>query len=53
MKGIDFFNTMDYLDPRCTQCDTKLKLGETTEFSDEHQTQVCVKCGTIADKFSI
>jgi len=47
MKGIDFFNTMEYLEPRCPKCETKIEWGVNTEWSEKLETQVCKLCGTV------
>ena len=44
-KGVDFFNSMELLEPRCKGCDIKLDWGVNTEFNDEQETQVCKGCG--------
>ena len=46
-KGVDFFNSMEYLEPRCPKCETKIEWGVNTEWSDEHNTHVCKECGTV------
>ncbi|HII71245.1 TPA: hypothetical protein HA265_00640 [Candidatus Woesearchaeota archaeon] len=45
MKGVDFFNSLDHLEPRCPGCEIKIEWGVTTEWSDEKESQVCTKCG--------
>ena len=49
MQGVDFFNSMDHLEPKCPKCETKIILDETTEWSDEKEGHVCKECGTALD----
>jgi hypothetical protein len=44
-QGIDFFNTVNYLDPKCPSCGTKIDWGVSTEYCDETEGQICKKCG--------
>jgi phage FluMu protein Com len=46
VKGEDFFNTVDYLEPRCPNCKVKIEWGLNTEWSDQHETQICLGCRT-------
>jgi phage FluMu protein Com len=45
-KGIDFFNSMEHLEPKCPKCESKIDWGINTEWSDEKETQICKKCGS-------
>ncbi|MFH1669291.1 MAG: hypothetical protein ABIA62_05160 [Candidatus Woesearchaeota archaeon] len=49
VKGIDFFNSMQHLEPRCPNCNIKVDWGINTEWSDEKETQVCKECGTVIE----
>jgi phage FluMu protein Com len=46
VKGVDFFNSMEHLEPRCPKCKVKIEWGTNTEWSDEHDTQICKDCRT-------
>ncbi|MFC1742316.1 hypothetical protein ACFL3V_07310 [Nanoarchaeota archaeon] len=46
VQGVDFFNSPDYLEPKCPKCKVKIEWGVNTEFCDTKETQVCVNCGT-------
>ena len=46
VKGEDFFNSLDYLDPKCPKCEIKIDWGESTEWCEEKQTQICKNCKT-------
>ncbi len=47
MKGVDFFNSVEHLEPRCPKCETKIEWGITTEWDDEKDAQVCITCKTV------
>jgi len=49
MKGVDFFNSTDHLEPKCPGCQTKIVIDETIEWSDEKENYICKKCGTIVE----
>lgn len=49
---MDFFNSVEHLEPKCKKCGTKLVLGETTMWSEKKQTQVCKECGEEAQVIS-
>lgn len=44
---INFFNSLDHLEPKCPQCGTKVDWGITTEYSDEHECHVCKECSFV------
>ncbi|MBU2560736.1 MAG: hypothetical protein KKD17_00410 [Nanoarchaeota archaeon] len=46
VKGVDFFNSLEHLEPRCPKCKVKIVWGENTMWSDESETQVCKDCGS-------
>lgn len=45
MGAINFFESMDYLEPRCKKCQNKIDYGLTTRFDEERNCHVCLKCG--------
>ncbi|HLD05961.1 MAG TPA: zinc ribbon domain-containing protein [Candidatus Nanoarchaeia archaeon] len=45
MEPIDYFNTLDILEPKCSGCGSKVEYGITTTFDDARETHVCNKCG--------
>lgn len=45
-KGIDFFNSLEHLEPKCPKCEIKIDWGINTEWSEEKEVQVCKKCGS-------
>ena len=46
-KGVDFFNSMEHLEPKCPKCKVKIEWGLNTEWNDEKESQVCKQCGTV------
>jgi DNA-directed RNA polymerase subunit RPC12/RpoP len=46
MKGIDFFNSMEHLEPRCPKCDVKIEWGVNTVWDEKKEAQVCMNCGS-------
>jgi len=47
--SINFFNSIEHLEPRCKSCDSKIEYGVTTEWDEEKETHVCLKCGAVVD----
>jgi len=47
MKGEDYFNSIDTLEPKCPKCGVKVKYGENTEYSEELECHICLECGEI------
>jgi transcription initiation factor TFIIIB Brf1 subunit/transcription initiation factor TFIIB len=47
VKGVDFFNSLEHLEPRCPKCEVKIEWGVNTEWSDKHDTHVCKECGSV------
>ncbi len=46
MGAINFFNSLEHLEPRCPKCETKIEYGITTNFDDKTNCHVCNNCGT-------
>jgi transcription initiation factor TFIIIB Brf1 subunit/transcription initiation factor TFIIB len=47
--SINFFNSIEHLEPKCKNCNSKIEYGVTTEWDEERQTHVCIKCGAVVD----
>ncbi|MBI4141314.1 hypothetical protein HY484_00135 [Candidatus Woesearchaeota archaeon] len=47
MEAIRFFDSMDFLEPHCPNCDSKLSYGVTTKYSEKEGTHVCLECGGV------
>jgi len=43
---IDFFNSIDYLEPKCPKCGIKIDYGVNTTFDDSKEIHLCNKCGS-------
>lgn len=47
MEAINFFNAIDFLEPRCGKCNSVLKYGINTKFDNKLKNHVCVNCGEL------
>jgi len=48
MRGeLNFFDSIDYLEPRCPKCKAKIEYGVTTKFDEKRQCHICLKCGAV------
>lgn len=47
MAAVDFFNSLDYLEPKCPGCSARIDYGVTTEFNEVKQVHVCSLCGRV------
>jgi len=45
MGAIDFFNTLDLLEPKCPRCESKIEYGVTTDWDDGKKCHICKGCG--------
>lgn len=45
--SINFFNSMDHLEPKCENCGSKIDYGVTTTFDEEIEAHRCNKCNCI------
>lgn len=46
MGAINFFESVEYLEPRCPKCKEVLDYGVNTRFDPKQGTHVCKGCGT-------
>lgn len=46
---LNFFNSMEHLEPKCPNCKSKVEYGVTTKFDDSKEAHVCINCGNIVD----
>ncbi len=44
-----FFNSVDYLEPRCSHCNTKIDYDVTTKWDDKYDCHVCLSCNKPVD----
>ncbi len=42
--AINFFNSVEYLEPHCRHCNTRIDYGVTTEWDDKLGEHICCKC---------
>jgi transcription initiation factor TFIIIB Brf1 subunit/transcription initiation factor TFIIB len=47
MGAINFFETIEYLEPRCPNCQCVLDYGVNTKYSNKEKTHVCLACGAV------
>lgn len=46
MVDYRFLNSLDFFEPRCPHCSTKLEYGVTTKHDPKTGKEVCKKCNT-------
>jgi phage FluMu protein Com len=44
---MNYFNTSEFLEPKCPSCKIVLNYGVNTTFSDKQNSQICSSCDTI------
>lgn len=44
MEPVKFFDSLQYLEPHCPNCNSKVDYGVTTEWDDEVDGHVCKSC---------
>lgn len=42
--SINFFNSVDHLQPKCKGCNSTIDYGVTTEWSDAVEGHICTSC---------
>ncbi|AJF62089.1 TPA: hypothetical protein HA239_05475 [Candidatus Woesearchaeota archaeon] len=42
---MNYFDSTQYLEPRCEKCGIVLDYGTNTEFNEKLMSQVCMVCG--------
>ena len=47
MGAINFFDSVDHLEPKCPGCNAKIDWGITTEYDDKNDCHVCLNCGAV------
>ncbi|MBI4141174.1 hypothetical protein HY485_05035 [Candidatus Woesearchaeota archaeon] len=47
MEPIKFFDSMDFLEPHCPTCNSRLNYGVTTKYNEKAGTHICLGCGWI------
>ena len=46
---LNFFNSVEHLEPRCPKCRTVLDYGVNTEFDDSVNAHICLRCDSILE----
>jgi hypothetical protein len=44
---INFFDSLEHLEPHCGKCGSKVEYGTTTKFQEDAGSHVCLKCGNV------
>lgn len=44
---LNFFESMEYLEPKCPKCSIVLDYGINTKYNEKKQVHICLKCGYI------
>ncbi|MBN2368058.1 hypothetical protein JXC34_03490 [Candidatus Woesearchaeota archaeon] len=44
---MEYFNSVEFLEPKCPKCGIVLDYGTNTEFKDDVNAHVCLMCGHI------
>ncbi len=47
MEPIRFFDSVEYLEPKCPKCECVIDYGITTEWDEKSKAHKCRKCGTV------
>ncbi len=47
MAELNFFNSLENLEPKCPKCGTVLNYGVNTRYNDREKAHICVTCGCI------
>ncbi|NQV09476.1 hypothetical protein HQ529_06520 [Candidatus Woesearchaeota archaeon] len=46
---LNFFDSMESLEPKCPNCNIVLDYGTNTEYVDKHSAHVCLNCDKVLD----
>ena len=44
---LNFFDTVQYLEPKCPKCESKIEYGVTTTWDETKNAHVCKGCGQL------
>jgi len=45
MSELDFFSSVNFLEPKCPSCGVVLDYGANTEYVEKVKTHLCLGCG--------
>lgn len=43
----NFFESIEYLEPKCPNCGTKIDWGMSTNYQDKYESHVCNTCNHV------
>lgn len=43
---MNFFDSVEHLEPRCHKCGSVIDWGTSTRFDEETESHICLFCGT-------
>lgn len=46
-EAINFFNAVNYLEPKCPRCLAKIEYDVTTRYDEAKKAHVCKNCGVV------
>lgn len=49
MDELNFFNSLEYLEPRCPKCNVVLDYGVNTKFDEQKKVHLCSNCGAVLE----
>jgi hypothetical protein len=44
---MNYFDSVEFLEPKCPQCGIVLDYGQNTEYSDNVMSHVCLMCSAV------
>ena len=47
IETMKVFDDPSLMEPRCSSCNSIIKIGKTTKFDDKKQDHVCLGCGEV------
>ncbi len=47
MEAINYFNSVEHIEPKCNTCQTKIEFDISTTFDEKLNSHVCNSCGEV------
>ena len=47
MNTLNFFDSLEYLEPKCPKCGIILDYGVNTEYNDQKKVHICLSCKSV------